>query len=582
MKNPRHSLLRGLTVQVLAITVLPLTLLLLFIAFSSVFRHQQDMRSLVGERDERAVQAAAAALDAELHHRASNISSLVEIAELMNKAATIRATADLTEDFDGGIAYLTPDKQLITTTGDPQFWNAALKANVTLADSRGITSGSQTKAIFSNAFLDPQSKRAMVIVSQYSAPMQIIVAGAFSPETLANKVISTSYTTSERATVYLLDSSRQPLYTSHADTAEALPADHPGVAEALRGESGTLYVQMGESEHVIAYSPITPTGWVLITEESWQEVVSPSLQMTQMAPLVIVPAFILTLIALWFVATKIVQPLQKLEDQAAALAWGDFEAIEKNVGGITEIRQLQMELAEMARKVQSAQEGLHDYIGAITAAQEEERMRLAREIHDDTIQAVVALKQRVQLAGKSVRTGSARDQLRELEDLAEKTVENLRRLTRALRPIYLEDLGLVTALSMLANESSQAGELNVDFRRVGEERRLSSEVELALYRIAQEALNNVKNHANASQATLSITFDKEIKLEVTDNGVGFTVPKSPTEFAPGGHFGLLGMRERAELIGGRLEVESSAGRGTRLSVRLNSSPNPFRKKKRNS
>ena len=207
-------------------------------------------------------------------------------------------------------------------------------------------------------------------------------------------------------------------------------------------------------------------------------------------------------------------------------------------------------------------------------------MRLAREIHDDTIQAVVALKQRVQLAGKSVRTGNARETLRELEDLAEKTVENLRRLTRALRPIYLEDLGLVTALSMLANESSQAGKLNVDFRRVGEERRLSSEVELALYRIAQEALNNVKNHANASQATLSITFDKEIKLEVTDNGIGFTVPKSPAEFAPGGHFGLLGMRERAELIGGRLEVESSVGRGTRLLVRLNSSPNQFRKKKK--
>jgi signal transduction histidine kinase len=421
----------------------------------------------------------------------------------------------------------------------------------------------------------------MVIVSQYSVPLEMIVAGAFSPQTLADQIISTSYAASERATIYLLDSSGQPLYTSHAETGESLPADHPGVEEALRGESGTLYVQMGESEHVIAYSPISPTGWVLITEESWQHVVSPSLQITQMAPLVIVPAFILALIALWFVATKIVQPLQKLEGQAAALAWGEFEAIENNVGGITEIRHLQMELAEMARKVHSAQEGLHDYIGAITAAQEEERMRLAREIHDDTIQAVVALKQRVQLAGKSVRTGSARDQLRELENLAEKTVENLRRLTRALRPIYLEDLGLVTALSMLANESSQAGKLNVDFHRVGEERRLSSEVELALYRIAQEALNNVKNHSNASQATMSITFDKDIKLEVTDNGGGFTVPKSPTEFAPGGHFGLLGMRERADLIGGRLEVESSAGKGTRLSVRLNASSNPPRTKRRN-
>jgi signal transduction histidine kinase len=576
MKSSRRPLLRGLTIQVLAVTVLPLTLLLLFIAFSSVFRHQQDMRSLVGERDERAVQSAAAALNAELHHRASNITNLVAIAELVDNPSTIPGTADWAVDFDGGLAYLTPDGQLITTTGKPQLWDAALQERVILAGSQDTSS----EPVFSDAFLDPDSQRTMVIVSEYSAPLQTIVAGAFSTDALADQVISTSYTASAGTTVYLLDSSRRPVYTSHKGSTEPLPAGHPGVAEALRGESGALYVQMGESEHVIAYSPIVSTGWVLITEESWQEVVSPSLQMTQMAPLVIVPAFILALIALWFVATKIVQPLQKLEDRAAALAWGDFDGIEKSVGGIAEIRHLQMELAEMARKVQSAQEGLRDYIGAITAAQEEERMRLAREIHDDTIQAVVALKQRVQLAGKSVRAGSARDTLKELEDLAEKTVGNLRRLTRALRPIYLEDLGLATALSMLANESSQAGKLKVDFRLIGDERRLSPEIELALYRIAQEALNNVIHHAKADQATLSITFDKDIKLDVTDNGVGFNVPKSPTEFAPSGHFGLLGMRERAELIGGRLEVDSSIGKGTRLSVRLSSSADQSKKKRR--
>jgi len=582
MKASHTPLLRGLTVQVFAITVLPLTLLLLIITFTSVFRHQQDMRALVGERDERAVQSAAVALDAELHHRAANISNLVALAEITNKPTLVTATDDLAADFDGGLAYLTADGQLITTTGDPKMWEAALQNKVSLATPGELSSASAVQPVFSDPFLDPQSKRTLVIVSEYSPPLHMIVAGAFSPENLANQVLSASYTASERAKIYLLDSSRRSLYTSASGSAEPLDANHPGVTEALRGESGALYVQMEDSEHVIAYSPITPTGWVLITEESWEEVVSPSLEMTQMAPLVIVPVFILALIALWFVATKIVQPLQKLEDKAAALAWGDFNAIEESVGGISEVRHLQMELAEMARKVQAAQEGLHDYIGAITAAQEEERMRLAREIHDDTIQSVVALKQRVQLAGKSVRAGSARDALKELETLAEKTVENLRRLTRALRPIYLEDLGLVTALNMLANESSQAGNLKVDFRLIGDERRLSGEVELALYRIAQEALNNVMHHASAEHAMLQITFDKDIKLEVTDNGAGFIVPKSPTEFAPSGHFGLLGMRERADLIGGRLEVESEIGKGTRLCVRLGSSPGQSKKKRRSS
>jgi signal transduction histidine kinase len=228
-----------------------------------------------------------------------------------------------------------------------------------------------------------------------------------------------------------------------------------------------------------------------------------------------------------------------------------------------------MELTEMSRKVQSAQEGLHNYIGAITSAQEEERLRLARELHDDTIQSLIALKQRVQLAQKSVKDQASLSTLRELETLSEQTIENLRRMTRALRPIYLEDLGLVTALEMLARETSQNDSLHVGFQKSGEEQRLSREVELALYRISQEALNNVVRHSKAKHARLHITFgDQEITLEINDNGIGFQTPKSPTDFVPSGHFGLLGMRERADLIGGRLEVQSEAGNGTRLTVWL--------------
>src|SRR5512134_929602 len=113
---------RGLTVQLLAITVLPLTMLLLLIAFGSVSLHQRDMRALVGERDERAVQAAAAALASELHHRASNIMNLVELAELSGDTKAIHATEDLVSDFDGGLAYLDLDGQLITSTSPSGPW----------------------------------------------------------------------------------------------------------------------------------------------------------------------------------------------------------------------------------------------------------------------------------------------------------------------------------------------------------------------------------------------------------------------------------------------------------------------------
>ena len=568
---------RGLT-QLFAVTVLPLTLLLLLIAFGGVNMHQQDMRALVGERDERAVRSAAAALESELHHRVATISSMAVLsAEDLTFEEIFATTNDFVVDFNGGVAFLNSDGRLLANTNDDRFWgwvsqNAQSLSLASPSDASPFGDDAttlSTSPVFSAPILDPDSKRSFVIISAYSTSRDVIVAGAFSPESLATQTLSASYPVGSQVTIYLLDSSRQLLFVSGSPEIESLPPDHPGVTESLRGESGTQYVQVSSAEHVIAYSPILTTGWALITEEAWQAVVSPTLQVTQMAPLVLVPAFILALIALWFGATQIVQPLQRLESKAAALAWGDFEAIKESVGGISEVQHLQMELTEMSHKVQAAQEGLHDYIGAITSAQEDERMRLARELHDDTIQAVIALKQRLQLAQKSIKDQHGRQSLNELETLAEQTIENLRRLTRALRPIYLEDLGLVTALEMLAREMSQTNYLAVDFQKTGQERRLSREVELSLYRIAQESLNNVIKHSKATHADLKIVFDvAEIKMEVSDNGSGFLVPKSPTELAPSGHFGLLGVHERADLIGARLEIESVLGKGTKLTVRL--------------
>lgn len=561
---------RGLT-QLFAVTVLPLTLLLLLIAFGGVNMHQQDMRALVGERDERAVQSSAAALQSELHHRVATISSMAVLASGNLTFDEIFATTnDLTLDFNGGIAFLDLGGQLLANTNNKPFWDSVSQ------NARGISlaSSSDANPVFSSPILDPNSKRLFVIVSAYSASRDVIVMGAFSPEDLAAETLATTYPAGSHVTIYLLDNSRRLLFVSGALAQENLEPAHPGVAEALSGRSGVLYVKKESTEHVVAYSPIEIAGWALVTEEEWEMVVSPSLQLTQMAPLVLVPAFILALIALWFGAKQIVQPLQKLETKAAALAWGDFDAIKDSVGGITEVQHLQHELTEMSRKVQAAQDGLRDYIGAITSAQEEERLRLARDLHDDTIQSVIALKQRVQLAEKSVKDQPARKTLAELESLAEQTIENLRRMTRALRPIYLEDLGLVTALEMLSREISQNSGIQIEFQKTGEEQRLAREVELALYRMAQEALSNVVRHSQAARADMGIAFGKEgIELEVSDNGIGFAMPKSPTDFAASGHFGLLGIRERAELIGARLEVESAKGKGSRLRVYVEPSRN---------
>jgi signal transduction histidine kinase len=160
-------------------------------------------------------------------------------------------------------------------------------------------------------------------------------------------------------------------------------------------------------------------------------------------------------------------------------------------------------------------------------------------------------------------------ELDEIASMTEGTIQNLRRLTRDLRPIYLEDLGLVPSLEMLAREASQGMGIPVSFQCLGTERRLDANAELALYRIAQEGLNNISRHAQAKNASLVLEYSTEtVSLQVKDDGVGFVLPKNPSEFAVTGHFGLVGLYERAGIMGAILEINTAPGKGTNLTVTL--------------
>ncbi|MCX6068912.1 MAG: sensor histidine kinase, partial [Chloroflexi bacterium] len=390
-------------------------------------------------------------------------------------------------------------------------------------------------------------------------------------EPLVREVIGSGFVMSGDAAAFLMNPNGEVLVRIGNQNWEGDPAQHPGVTEALGGQSGFAYMSAPTMEHVVAYSPVSSPGghtWALLIEEPWEAVDTPYLRLTQFAPLILIPLLAFTLVAIWFGVSQVVVPLQKLEKRAADLAWGNFSAIENPVGGVQEIRQLQHELIHMAQKVQDAQRGLRDYIGAITRGQEDERRRLARELHDETLQALIALRQRVQLAQMKAKDDEIKLALAELETLSSNSIDELRRLTRALRPIYLEDFGLVTALEMLAKESTRPG-FTVDFSKTGDDRRLEAAAELTLFRIAQEALSNVSRHAEATETHLGLEFQPAtVTLEISDNGKGFTPPRSPAEFSPGGHYGLLGMHERAELIGGKLSIESAPGQGTVLRVDL--------------
>jgi len=576
MKHPASGSLplpglrwRGLNLQLFLLIFLPVTLLLLIITLGSLTMHQRAMRTLVGERDERAAHITATAISEQLNHRGAAIQGLALRAINQTSLQAILSTSKFLDlDFDGGLAFFAQDGELLAASSDPAFW-ASFKNEITqlLAEIQYQT---DSQAVFSAVSSDPSEEGAIVFVAAAAEKNGPVAVGAFSPVTMTRRTLASAFAPGEQSNAFVVDPNHRLIYQAGDFSTPESPQSHPGVAEALRGETGTTYIKVDGSEHVVSFSPILPTGWALVIEEPWEVVANPLLNTTQLAPLVLVPVLLLSLVALWFGARQIVQPLQELEARSADLAWGKYDSITSPVGGIEEITHLQTTLIYLSQKIQSAQAGLHSYIEAITTGQEDERQRLARELHDDTIQDLIALNQRVQLAQlKLAADPQAQTALEEIQALTEDTIQDLRRVIRALRPLYLEDLGLVASLQMLARETAESAGIPIDFAYSGVEERLSPKTELALYRIAQEGLSNMQRHAKASKASLSIAYDSaQIQLNITDNGCGFDIPESPAEFASNGHFGLLGIYERTELIGASVSVKTAPGSGTQIIVRL--------------
>jgi len=213
-------------------------------------------------------------------------------------------------------------------------------------------------------------------------------------------------------------------------------------------------------------------------------------------------------------------------------------------------------------------ENLRFYAWQTSKAQEEERKRIARELHDDTAQQLVALSRHLDTLADSEDNLSEAgiERLEQLQHRIEGALQGVRRFSRDLRPSVLDDLGLLPALEGLLSDLEGSG-ISPDLRISGERRRLSPDVELALFRIVQEALNNVRRHANASHVMINVEFRNGwVKVDVRDDGQGFELLGSPGDFASAGKFGLLGIEERAQLLHGQFRVHSGKGEGTTVTV----------------
>ncbi|HEV8635659.1 MAG TPA: sensor histidine kinase [Chloroflexota bacterium] len=203
----------------------------------------------------------------------------------------------------------------------------------------------------------------------------------------------------------------------------------------------------------------------------------------------------------------------------------------------------------------------------VITAQEEERKRISRELHDETAQALTLLLIRLKLLQNArdlaeVRTGAA-----ELRELTARTLEEVRKLALELRPTTLDHLGLVAALEWYSREFAQRIGAAVDVHVEGLAGRLHPEVELVVYRVVQEALTNIARHAAASHVDVRLKFgDDAVEVAIEDDGRGFDAASAASTRERG--LGLFGMRERVELIGGTISIDSRVGHGTRIQVRV--------------
>ncbi len=214
------------------------------------------------------------------------------------------------------------------------------------------------------------------------------------------------------------------------------------------------------------------------------------------------------------------------------------------------------------------QENMRYYVQLITRAQEEERKRLARDLHDDISSSLLLLIRRLDAAipvGRGRQTSSYKATLEDLHRQAVEALEHVRRYVQDLRPRILDDLGLVASLEWMADDIQKHYPIRTSVSVSGTERPLPTEVQLLLFRIAQEAISNVRRHAEATAVDISLDFAADaVKMTVQDNGRGFEVPSRIEELASGGHLGIMGMAERAKLLNGTLEVHSSPGNGTEI------------------
>ncbi len=229
------------------------------------------------------------------------------------------------------------------------------------------------------------------------------------------------------------------------------------------------------------------------------------------------------------------------------------------------------ELGQVSRILESAKN--RQMIGLkIILAQEEERKRISREIHDGPAQLLANLVLRTEIVERMISKQDfklVQDEIIDLKSQVRSSLEEMRKVIFNLRPMALDDLGLIPTLRKYVHDFEEKTKIRTTFETRGKEHRMSSPMEAAIFRLVQEALNNAAKHAFPTFVGVDINYQGEmLRIVIQDNGLGFKVDQLEERNKGHTHFGLIGMRERVELLEGRMDIESTANEGTKIIIHI--------------
>ncbi len=361
----------------------------------------------------------------------------------------------------------------------------------------------------------------------------------------------------------------------------------PGIeVHTGNGEMGT---------HIVAYAPLTQVPWGIVLEQPEQRVLELPWFMGRRLIMLSGLAVLIAAGLTWIVTRQIVTPLQRLAATAQRFGSGDLEVPipamgQDEIGRLAEsldtmrnqlkhsldeikqwnqeleqrVKQRTKELEELYHKLHQRDKERGDLLGKIITAQEEERRRIARELHDEVSQTLTGLVMSLGSAETLLsRDSAARQRLKSLRGLTSEAVEEVRRLIHDLRPSLLDDLGLIAAIGWYVENYLAPAGVKAELETQGFDRRLPPTVEITLFRVVQEAITNIVKHAQAKTAHIRLQLtDSTIIVTIEDDGVGFNARTLRRERRKGMAVGLLGMEERINLLGGKLNIESQPGGGT--------------------